>query len=52
MTYLIRTHVLHRVEIGNGELVAGYERIDPLQGGLEVPKLTKTPKVNVGDEGQ
>ena len=41
MAYLIRTQVLHRVEIGNGELVAEYERIDPLQSGLEIPKLER-----------
>jgi hypothetical protein len=44
MAYLIRTQVLHRVDIVKRELVAGDERIDPLQGGLEVPELVKTSK--------
>ena len=50
MAYLVRAHVLHRVEIDEIELVAGDERIDPLQGGLEVPKLVKAPKVNLSDK--
>ena len=36
--YLVRAQVLHSVDIGDLEFVAGDERIDPLQGGLEVPK--------------
>ena len=47
MTYLIRAHVLHRVEIDEIELVTGNERINPLQGGLEIPRLAGVPKVNV-----
>jgi len=46
MAHLIRTHALHRKEIVKRELIARNERIDPLQGGLEVPKLAKTSGVN------
>ena len=51
MTYLVRTQVLHRVEIVERKIVAGDERIDPRQGGLEVPKLVETLKVDVNDKG-
>jgi hypothetical protein len=37
MSCLVCAHVLHRVDIDEFEIVTGYERIDPLQGGLEVP---------------
>jgi len=37
-THLKRTHVLHRVDIDEVELVTRDERIDPLQGGLEVSR--------------
>jgi len=47
MAYLIRTQVLHRVDIDNGELVTGDERIDPLQGRLEVSE--KTSEIDVHD---
>lgn len=30
MLYLIGAHILHRVDVGNGELVSGDEAIDPL----------------------
>ena len=36
MRYLISAHVLHRVDIDELELETGDERVDPLQGGLEV----------------
>jgi len=48
--YLVRTHVLHRVYIGELEFVTGDETVDPLQGGLEVPKLVKAPRANVSDK--
>lgn len=41
MAYLIRTHVLHRVDIVRREFVARDEGINPLHGGLEVPGLFK-----------
>ena len=41
MSYLICAHVLHRIDIDEFKIVTRYERIDPLQGGLEVPGFVK-----------
>src|SRR5882757_3537158 len=42
MTYFVSAQVLHRVDIGNVELISRNERIDPLHGRLEVPIVVKS----------
>ena len=49
MGYLICTEILHRVDIDQLELVARDERINPVHGGLEVPKLIEMLEINAGD---
>ena len=48
--YLKGAHILHRVDIGDRELVTRDERIDPLQGGLEVSVASQPWVRVVGEE--
>ena len=49
MAYLICTEILHRVDIDKLELVARDERINPVHGRLEVPKLIEVSEISGGD---
>lgn len=46
--YLIRAHVLHRIDVNKVEMMVGDEIINPLQGGLEVSKVFEQPRISFG----